>query len=102
MDFVSFSLNYWDDLWQSRHQITQALAKEHKVLFVSPPFTLAQVLKRRKEEPLPESGLIHRGANLHTVVFPQYLFQTFRFPRIEKLTSELRQSKIRNIMKEFG
>ncbi len=36
MDYISFSLNYWDDLWQSRHQVMSLLAKEHKVLFVSP------------------------------------------------------------------
>ena len=72
MDFVSFSLNYWEDLWQSRHQIMLALAQNHKVLFVSPPFSLREVLARHKEGSLPKSGLIHRQANLRTLVFSKF------------------------------
>ncbi|MGA8074513.1 MAG: hypothetical protein WB995_13630, partial [Candidatus Acidiferrales bacterium] len=68
MDFISFSLNYWDDLWQSRHQITSLLAKEHKVLFVTPPFSRAQVFGPERGE-LPASGVVRRTDNLYTVVF---------------------------------
>src|SRR6266478_3712811 len=102
MDFVSFSLNYWEDLWQSRHQIMLALAQNHKVLFVSPPFSLSEVLARPEAGSLPKSGLIHRQANLRTLVFPKFLFQTYRFPRIEKLMSHQRQMKVRRVMKKCG
>jgi len=102
MDFVSFSLNYWEDLWQSRHQIMLALAQNHKVLFVSPPFSLSEVLALPEAGSLPKSGLIHRQANLRTLVFPKFLFQTYRFPRIEKLMSHLRQMKVRRVMKKCG
>ncbi len=102
MDFVSFSLNYWEDLWQSRHQIMLALAQNHKVLFVSPPFSLSEVLALPEAGSLPKSGLIHRQANLRTLVFPKFLFQTYRFPRIEKLMNHLRQMKVRRIMKKCG
>jgi glycosyltransferase involved in cell wall biosynthesis len=102
MDFVSFSLNYWEDLWQSRHQIMLALAANHKVLFVSPPFPLSQVLARPKDDSLPKSGLVHRQANLHTLVFSKFLFQTYRYPKVEKLMSYLRRRKIRRVMKKFG
>ena len=102
MDFVSFSLNYWEDLWQSRHQIMLALAQNHKVLFVSPPFSLSEVLARPEAGSLPKSGLIHRQANLRTLVFPKFLFQTYRFPRIEKLMNHLRQMKVRRVMKKCG
>ena len=102
MDFVSFSLNYWEDLWQSRHQIMLALAHNHKVLFVSPPFSLADVLVRSKKANLPKSGLIHRQANLHTLVFSKLLFQTYRFPRVEKLMSYFRLRQVRRVVKKFG
>jgi glycosyltransferase involved in cell wall biosynthesis len=102
MDFVSFSLNYWEDLWQSRHQIMLALAQNHKVLFVSPPFSLREVLARHKEGGLPKSGLIHRQANLRTLVFSKFLFRTYRFPRVEKLMNHLRQMQVRRVTKKFG
>jgi glycosyltransferase involved in cell wall biosynthesis len=102
MDFVSFSLNYWEDLWQSRHQIMLALAQNHRVLFVSPPFSLREVLSRPEEGSLPKSGLIHRQANLRTLVFSKFLFQTYRFPRVEKLMNHLRQMQVRRVMKKSG
>jgi glycosyltransferase involved in cell wall biosynthesis len=102
MDFVSFSLNHWEDLWQSRHQIMLALAQNHKVLFVSPPFSVSEVLARPEEGALPKSGLIHRQANLRTLVFPKFLFQTYRFPRIEKLMSHLRQMQVRRVLRKCG
>jgi glycosyltransferase involved in cell wall biosynthesis len=102
MDFVSFSLNHWEDLWQSRHQIMLALAQKHKVLFVSPPFTLSDALSRSKETGMPKSGLIHRQANLHTLVFSRWLFQSYRYASVEKLMSYLRRRRIKRVMKKFG
>jgi glycosyltransferase involved in cell wall biosynthesis len=101
MDFVSFSLNYWEDLWQSRHQITLALAQKHKVLFVSPPFSLGEVLADYRKGELPKSGLQHRQANLHSLVFSRFLCETYRFPRIAKLTKYLRETQVRRLMKRF-
>jgi glycosyltransferase involved in cell wall biosynthesis len=103
MDFVSFSLNYWEDLWQSRHQIMGTLAAEHKVLFVSPPLNFRDVLRRQRVE-APKGGLVHRVANLHTFVFPKYLAETYRFPRVQKLINKLRERELRQTMKtlHFG
>jgi glycosyltransferase involved in cell wall biosynthesis len=98
MDFVSFSLNYWEDLWQSRHQIMGALAAKHKVLFVSPPFGLNEILRDRSEEN-PKSGLVHRTANLHTLVFPRYLPETYRFQAVQNLVNDLRERRVRRAMK---
>lgn len=103
MDFVSFSLNYWEDLWQSRHQIMQALAqKNHKVLFVSPPSSLSEVLARPKPGSQLKRGLVQRQTNLYTLVFPKYLFQTYRYPRVEKLMKHLREMQVRRIIKKLG
>jgi glycosyltransferase involved in cell wall biosynthesis len=101
MDFVSFSLNYWEDLWQSRHQIMLALAQNHKVVFVSPPFTLRDVLSRPKEGSLPKSGLIHRQAKLYTLVFSRFLCQTYRYPKLEKLIGYLRRRRVLRVIKKF-
>ena len=102
MDFVSYSLNYWEDLWQSRHQIMLALAQKHKVLFVSPPLSLSDVLAPSKRGALPKSGLVHRQANLHSLVFSKFLFQNYRYPGVEKLMNYLRRKKVQRVMKKFG
>jgi glycosyltransferase involved in cell wall biosynthesis len=102
MDFVSFSLNYWDDLWQSRHQIMLSLARTHKVLFISPPFSLSEVREDVGKGKLPKSGLAHRDGNLYTLVFSKWLFVTYRYPRLEKLMNFLRKTVVRRLMKKLG
>lgn len=79
-----------------------ALAQRHKVLFVSPPFSLSEAMAGPKGGSLPKSGLIHRQANLYTLVFSKFLFQTYRYPRLEKLMSYLRRERVRQAMKKFG
>lgn len=102
MDFVSYSLNYWDDLWQSRHQIMLALAQNHKVLFVSPPFSLREVLNDFRSRQLPRSGLVHRQAKLYTLVFPKWLCEVYRFPRLAKWIAARRQRMIQRILQKLS
>jgi glycosyltransferase involved in cell wall biosynthesis len=103
MDFISFSLNYWEDLWQSRHQIMEQISLNHKVLFVSPAFTREEVLAQlRGKRRLPKSGLVRRSHNLHTLVFPKWLVHFYRFRRLAKITAYLRRAKIRRIIKKLG
>jgi glycosyltransferase involved in cell wall biosynthesis len=102
MDFVSFSLDFWDDMWQSRHQIMAWLARDHKVLFVSRPFTFAELIANLRKRELPKSGLTYRGNNLHTLVFSKWLFVIHRFPFLNKLLARLRDRKVRRVIKTFG
>ncbi len=102
MDFASFSLNYWDDLWQSRHQIMSSLAVNHKVLFVSPPFYLFEVRRNLAKWDLPPSGLVRRSENLHTLVFPKYLFETQRYKVLSTFLSDFRKSEIRKCFQRLG
>jgi glycosyltransferase involved in cell wall biosynthesis len=101
MDFISLSLNHWEDLWQSRHQIMWRIAQDHKVLFVSPPFSFAQVVADRKKKNLPPSGVIHRGAGLYTLVFPKWMFELFGYPRLERIMAYLRAQYIRRMAKKL-
>jgi glycosyltransferase involved in cell wall biosynthesis len=101
MDFISFSLNYWDDLWQSRHQVMSLLAKNHKVLFVSPPFSRAQVFGPERHK-LPASGVVRRCDNLYTLVFPKWLFELYRYPRVGKILTYLRERHVRKIIRKLG
>ncbi len=102
MDFVSFSMNYWDDLWQSRHQIASRLATRHKVLFVSPPFSVRDVFTKSRSRPLPKSGLVQRKRNLYTFVPPKWLFENHRFPWIDQAIADLRSLQIKKILSKLG
>jgi len=102
MDFLSLSLNYWEDLWQSRHQIMAEIARNHKVLFVSPPFSFAEVIADRRKKQLPSSGLVHRGKGLYTLVFPKWMFETYDYPRLERWMTYLRTREIRRALRDLG
>jgi glycosyltransferase involved in cell wall biosynthesis len=102
MDFVSFSLNYWEDLYQSRHQVMGALALKHKVLFVSPPYSLREVLRPPDAARNHKCGLVRRQVSLHTLVFPKYLPETYRFPGLQRLVNGLRERQVRRVMKKLG
>jgi glycosyltransferase involved in cell wall biosynthesis len=101
MDFVSFSLDFWEDMWQSRHQIMLWLARNHKVLFVSRPFSLTEVLSNLREKVLPKSGLTHRGNNLYTLVYPKWLCEIYRFPLIDRILAYLRAVQVRRMVKKL-
>jgi glycosyltransferase involved in cell wall biosynthesis len=102
MDFVSFSLNHWEDLRQSRHEIMGRLARNHKVLFVSPPFYVRDVLDKSRREKLPNSGLVHREDNLYTYVFPKWLFENYASSALNNLFASIRRWQIRTILKKLG
>jgi glycosyltransferase involved in cell wall biosynthesis len=101
MDFLSFSMNYWEDLWQSRHHVMSRLAARHKVLFVSPPAHVREVLSAKRRG-LPHSGLQERSKNLFSLVPPRLLFETHRFPSLNRLSAYFREAQIRHLLRKLG
>jgi glycosyltransferase involved in cell wall biosynthesis len=101
MDFLSFSMNYWEDLWQSRHHVMSRLAARHKVLFASPPAHVREVLSA-KGRGLPHSGLQERSENLFSFVPSHLLFETHRFPSLNRLSAYFREAQIRHLLRKLG
>jgi len=102
MDFISLSLNHWGDLWQSRHQITSELARYHKVLFVCPPFSYGDVVSAKTRRTLPKSGVVHRGKNLYTVVYPKWLMEAPGHALVGGVLARLRSRYVRGIADRLG
>jgi glycosyltransferase involved in cell wall biosynthesis len=100
MDFLSFSMNCWEDLWQSRHHVMSRLAMRHKVLFVSPPANVWEVLRPGKKR-LPPSGLQKRTENLFTLVPPKLLFENQRFSSLDRLSAYFREVQIRRLLRRL-
>jgi glycosyltransferase involved in cell wall biosynthesis len=100
MDFLSFSMNYWEDLWQSRHHVMSRLAERHKVLFVSPPAHVRELLTTKRGG-LPHSGVRKRSENLFSLVPPHLLFETHRFPSLNRLSANVREAQVRRLLRKL-
>lgn len=95
MDFVSFSLNEWNDPWTCRQQITSRLARTHKVLFVSPPKQIRDLLRGGTKN--SDGPGVHRRMENLFCYFPSPLyFETWRFPRLNNVIKQARLRSIRN------
>ncbi len=101
MDFLSFSMNYWEDLWQSRHYVMSRLAARHRVLFVSPPAYIRDLLDSKKRGDLPLSGLQMRSENLYSLVPPRFLFTNLRIGFVDRVFAQLREVQIRRLMRNL-
>lgn len=101
MDLLSFSLNYWEDLWQSRHHIMSRLAIRHNVLFVSPPTYIGDLLDPEKRRELPPSGLRKRSGNLFSLVPPRFLFTNHRVRSLDRTLAYLREVQIRRLQRKL-
>ena len=78
------------------------LSRQGKVLFVSRPFSLREVLKDRGTGKLPASGLVKRGENLYSLVFPKWLCETYRYPLLQRLLDRGRVAYVRRAMRKLG
>ena len=94
-------MNYWEDLWQSRHHVMSRLAARHKVLFVSPPVYIRDLLDPEKRKELPPSGLQDRSANLLSFVPPRYLFASHRIRSLNRTLAYLREVQIRRLLRNL-
>jgi len=102
LNFVSFSLDFWEDMWQSRHQIMLELSQQGKVLFVSRPFSLRELFEDRGTGKLPASGLVKRSENLYSLVFPKWLSEIYRYPSLRRLLERARAAYVRRAIRKLG
>lgn len=102
MNFLSFVPDYWEGPRHNRHYFCLELAKQHRVLFISPPFNIGRVLRRDPSRPNPKSGLKKIHDRLFTYVPSRWLFTNHRFPRLNRLFREIRIFLLRRIAKRLG
>ena len=102
MDFVSFVPDYWDGPRHNRHFFCLELAKRHKVLFVSPPFSIEKILRRGSRHALSDSGTQQVARQLWIHVPPKFLFTNFRFPWLDRLFRRVRLHLLRQKMRRLG
>lgn len=102
MEFVSFAPDYWDGPRHNRHYFALELARHHKVLFVSPPFSIEKILTSRRQPGLAKSGTHKVSGTLWTHVPSKLLFTTFRFPWLDRLARRLRVGMLKATMARLG
>jgi glycosyltransferase involved in cell wall biosynthesis len=101
VDFINFVPDYWGGPRHNRHYFCLELAKKHKVLFVSPPFSIERLLRRDRQRHLPESGTVKVATNLWSHVAPKWLFTNFRFPWLDRLFRRLRMSLLKRKLSQL-
>ena len=102
MEFISFAPDYWDGPRHNRHYFSLELAKHHKVLFVSPPFSVEKILTSRRQGPLARSGTQKISETLWTHVPSKLLFTNLRFPWLDRFFRRLRVRLLKRTMSRLG
>lgn len=100
-NILSFAMDYWDGQWMSRHQVLSRLSRKNKILFVSPPFYLRDVLHHFKKSSLHPSGTIKVNENLWAHV-PSKLFPyNYKFKQIDRICGYFRKIAIFRLMRRL-
>lgn len=102
MDFISFSPDYWDGPRHNRHYFCQELSKEHKVLFVSPPFYVVKLMRELGKGTLNRSGTKQIDENLLNYAPSKLLFTNLRFQRVNRVIENVRIGRIRGLLRKYG
>ena len=103
LSFVSFSLDPWSSVWRSRHHVMRLLARSHRVLYLSPPHYVGDVLRdplgRNGSEPW---GLRTVESDLHVWTPPRWLPDSYRFRSLDRLVKGARTALIKRAMRGLG
>lgn len=103
MDFVSISPDYWDGPRHNRHYFCEELSTRARVLFVSPPFNIAQVVDAAAGKVrLSASGIRQLSPTLTNYTPSKLLFTNHRFPRVNRWLAGRRLDQIRMVMRDKG
>ena len=102
LSFISLQVDYWDGPWQNRQGFVSELAKKAKVLFVSPPLHLEQVIRPRSKQRTAMAGLQHVEHGLWSYVPPRFLPVNHRLRALERGFRRLRQRRLQRVCHELS
>lgn len=101
MDILTFPPDYWNGPRHNRHYFCEELSKENRVLFVSPPIYVVDLLRRNLRSKLHKSGSKYINKNLLTYTPSKILFTNYRFLKLNELMREIRISRIKSLMEKM-
>ncbi len=101
MEFINFVPDFWSGPRHNRHYFCEALSKHRKVLFVSPPFYIYDLLNKNPKKPMEHSGLTQINPNLYTFVHSKLLFTNYRSKLLNDLFLRLRIKKLLSVIKKL-
>lgn len=97
-DIISFGDMQWDGPWMSRHHIVSRLARTSRVINVSPPLYIRDLLKGRKDH---SQTLLQVAPNLWQYQPPWFLPRTHR-RRAARLLETLQALHLRRTWSRLG
>jgi glycosyltransferase involved in cell wall biosynthesis len=103
MNILTLGPDYWEGQRHNRQYFCEELSKSNRVLFVSPPFYLVDLIRSHGKGRIPvRSGLTKMNDNLKAYIPPKFLFTNYRYPRINNAMRQARVCRIKKIMKSWA
>ena len=98
---LALACDPWNGVWFNRQHLLSRIACENRVLYVTQPFHIREVLKLGYNTQA-KSGLTQITDTLHTYIPPRWLPYNYRFPWINRVTSKLRIQKLQRTLDRLG
>ena len=86
----------------NRQQLISRLTKWYRVLYVTRPFHIRDVLGDARKRQLPRGGAERLGENLIRYAPPKYLPFNFRFPMLEQKIRDVRLAHLRMVCRRLN
>jgi len=83
---ISFAVDQWTDVPRCRHHVMSRLAGQNRVIFATSPWYIRDALRHRRGH----AGLHRISSNLYTYRPPRWLPYSYRFPRLDRCSLQVR------------
>jgi glycosyltransferase involved in cell wall biosynthesis len=96
---ISCAVDRWTDVPRCRHHVMSRLARRNRVLFTAPPYYVRDLLSYKPDD---DAGLNRITDNLYTYAPPRWLPYSYRFPRVDRWSLELRSRLLTRTVRRLG
>src|SRR5262245_50585909 len=96
---LSFAVDQWTDVPRCRHHVMSRLARQNRVLFTSPPWSVRDIHRSDTRG----QGLLHKaGDNLFTHTPPRWLPYTYRPAVADRMLRRGRTLLLNRMLRRLG
>jgi len=96
---ISFAVDQWSDVPRCRHHVMSRLAGQNRVIFATSPWYIRDALRHRSGE---AGGLHQISRNLFTYQPPRWLPYSYRFPRLDRCSLQVRCRLLARTARRLG
>lgn len=101
MNFLSFSGDYWDGPRHNRHYFLEELGRRDRVLFVSPPFYIVNLIRQMGKGTLHPSGVREISSGLVNYAPSKMLFTNLRVKWLNDAMASMRHARVQALVRKY-